>query len=317
MNHVMMERSNPLRRYTSILRGEVLPRFQETKRERLADGTSLLDLKIRQADELSSECQLCEHRCRTRRKEGQAGKCGVIESRVAAHFPHYGEERPLVPSYTVFFAGCNLRCMYCQNWDISTDPEVGEEIPPKRLARLIEGRGITPLEAPACRGIRNVNWVGGDPIPHLPYVLKVIREVEMNVPQIWNSNMYMTREALDILDGTMDVYLTDLKYGNDKCALELSSAPRYWEVVTRNHLQAARQGEVIVRHLMLPGHLDCCTYPILEWLAKNMPEAAVNVMDQYSPERLARRRPGMDRGVLASEHDSAMDRAKELGLTLI
>ena len=304
----------PLRRYMSVLKGEALPRFQETKR---LEGGAIFDEKVRMAEELAAECQLCEHRCRAKRGEGQVGRCGVGQSRIASHFPHYGEERPLVPSYTVFFSGCNLRCVYCQNWDISTDPGAGEVIPPKRLARLIEGRGTSPLGAPACRGIRNVNWVGGDPIPHLPYVLKVLRELQMDVPQVWNSNMYMTREALDILDGTMDVYLTDFKYGNDRCALELSSAPRYWEVVTRNHLQAAGQGEVIVRHLMLPGHLDCCTYPVLEWLADNMPGPAVNSMDQYRPEHLARWYPGLDCGVRREEHEAALERAGEMGLSLL
>jgi putative pyruvate formate lyase activating enzyme len=309
---------DPLRRYTSILKGEARPSFQEAKRSPTdIEGVSVLGRKVRLADALSSECQLCEHRCRTLREKGRSGKCGVLESRITAHFPHYGEERPLVPSYTVFFAGCNLRCLYCQNWDISTDPDAGEIIPPFKLARLIEARGLTPLGAAACQGIRNVNWVGGDPIPHLPYVLRVLRDLDLDVPQVWNSNMYMTEEALNVLEGTMDVFLTDLKYGNNRCAVQLSSAPRYWEVVTRNHCQAARQGEMIIRHLMLPGHMECCTVPILEWIAENLPQVAVNIMDQYRPEHRAKSFPGLDRGIRPAEHRIALERAERLGLNLI
>ncbi len=311
-----MEQDCPLERYMAILRGEMLPSFLRT-RVQDADGRSPLDLKITAADELANECRLCEHRCRTRRGDGRKGRCGVQESRVASHFPHYGEERPLVPSYTVFLSGCNLDCVYCQNWDISTRPDQGDIIPPERMARLIEGRTICPPGSPACRGIRNVNWVGGDPIPHLPYVLRVLRELRSPVPQVWNSNMYMTVEALEILDGTMDVFLTDLKYGNDRCALEISSAPRYWEVVTRNHELAARQGELIVRHLLLPGHLECCTFPVLEWLAMELPQAPVNIMDQYRPEHMARSMHGLGRGIRPEEHEAALRRARELGLTLI
>jgi len=308
-----MSGPDPLHDYLSILQGKARPRFQELK----GGPTSELSLKVAQAERLEAGCALCEHRCGANRREGRPGRCGVLRTKVASHFIHYGEERPLVPSYTVFLAGCNLRCVFCQNWDISTDAEAGEVIEPGVLARMIEARGIAPIGAPACRGIRNVNWVGGDPIPHLPYVLRVLQELELDVPQVWNSNMYMTREALEVLAGTMDVYLTDLKFGNDRCARELCGAPRYWEVVTRNHLQAARQGEVVVRHLMLPGHLECCTLPVLEWLGEHLPQAAVNVMDQYRPEHRARQMPAMARGVSPTEHRVALERAGELGLLLI
>jgi putative pyruvate formate lyase activating enzyme len=310
---------DPLSRYLSILRGKAIPRFQETKAIKVDEehGRSLLDEKVAQALELWYDCQLCEHRCRVARHHGQVGKCGVSESRISTHFPHFGEETPLVPSYTVFFTGCNLRCVHCQNWDISTRPGDGEHIPPVELARMIESRGMVPPGASSCRGIRNVNWVGGDPTPHLPYVLQVLQELRLNVPQVWNSNMYLTGEALTILDGTMDIYLTDLKYGNDRCAEKLSLVPNYSKIVRRNHIQASRQGEMIVRHLMLPGHLECCTFPVLEWIAQNVPHVAVNVMDQYRPEHLAMNFPDLRRGVTLKEYRLAMERANELDLITI
>lgn len=111
-------------------------------------------------------------------------------------------------------------------------PGNGKHIPPAELVRMIESRGMVSPGASSCRGIRNVNWVGGDPIPHLPYILQVLQELNLNAPQIWNSNMYMTEEAPTLLDGTMDIYLTDLKYGNDRGAEALSSGARYWEVTS-------------------------------------------------------------------------------------
>lgn len=312
-----MGAQGPLDKYRSILLGRSLPGFQEAKADRIEGGATRLDLKVVQADRLASECNLCEHRCGARRTEGKAGRCGVTESRVASHFAHYGEERPLVPSYTVFFTGCNLRCVFCQNWDISTDGQKGELVSPRTLARVIEGIGIAKAGVPNSRGVRNVNWVGGEPTPHLPYVLRVLKELEVNVPQVWNSNMYMTPEAMRVLDGVMDLYLTDLKFGNDRCAESLCGAPGYWEVVTRNHLLARQHGEVIVRHLMLPGHLECCTFPVIDWISENLDDVAVNIMDQYRPEHKAFEHRGLRRGVTESEYRSAVQRAMELDLTLI
>jgi putative pyruvate formate lyase activating enzyme len=224
----------------------------------------------------------------------------------------------------VFFAGCNLDCAFCQNCDISTDAGCGRYIPPEVLARRIEvltevgqaGFHVTlvhdwPVMA------KNVNWVGGEPTPALHYVLQVLRETKANIPQIWNSNMYMSQEAMELLDGVIDVYLADFKNGNDQCATRLSKVERYFEVVSRNHLIASRQADLIVRHLMLPGHLECCTLPVLDWLARSTPGALVNLMDQYHPAHHA-----LDHVELrgrASEESlcAARKHAIELGLNLI
>lgn len=312
-----MNARDPLERYHSILEGRSLPRFQEAKLDRVGGGPSRLDDKIKEAENLASRCSLCEHRCGAKRGQGKTGRCGVKETRIAVHFPHYGEERPLVPSYTVFFTGCNLRCVFCQNWEISTDGEEGRIVEPGELAKVIEGRGLAAKGSPTCRGVRNVNWVGGEPTPHLPYVLRVLKELNMNIPQVWNSNMYMSTEAMDILEGVIDVYLTDLKFGNDRCAEKLCGAPDYWGPVTRNHIMAHEQGEMIVRHLMLPGHLECCTMPVLEWLSDNVDDVAINLMDQYRPEHNALRHSGLNRGITEGEYKAAVNRARDLGLILI
>jgi putative pyruvate formate lyase activating enzyme len=246
----------------------------------------------------------------------------VLEPRVASRFIHLGEEEPLVPSYTVFFAGCNIRCVYCQNYDISTDPYCGRRLPAEEMANHIDG--LAGGGAGRCgtghggeRRIINVNWVGGDPTPDIPYVLDVLGHAGSNIAQIWNSNMYLSEKAMSLLDGAIDIYLTDLKYGNDSCALRLSGARDYMRIVTRNHLLAATQCEVIVRHLMLPGHLDCCTLPALDWLAEHMPKALVNIMAQYHPEHRARDFPELRGRVSRKDHQTAVEHARRKGLQLI
>jgi putative pyruvate formate lyase activating enzyme len=285
---------------------------------------SLLDLKVELAERLMRSCRFCERRCGADRSGGKAGKCGVLEARIASDFLHMGEEAPLVPSYTVFFAGCNMSCCFCQNYDISTNPGAGREIPPEIMARRIEnttdvGRAGFHISMVREWGERakNVNWVGGEPTPNIGYVLRVLRETRTNVPQIWNSNMYMSEEAMSLLDGVVDLYLADFKYGNDGCAARLGRIDDYVRVVTRNHLLAASQADLIVRHLVLPGHVDCCTLPVLEWLAKNVPAALVNIMDQYRPAHRASEYPELVRGITGKEYEQAIEAAQKLGLHLV
>jgi putative pyruvate formate lyase activating enzyme len=282
---------------------------------------SLLDLKKGIADELLKACCFCEHDCRVDRGKGIKGRCGVLEPRVASQFVHMGEEEPLVPSYTIFFSGCNMQCVFCQNYDISTRLDCGSKIPAEDMALHIEGmaerRGEGRTSIVRELRIRNVNWVGGDPTPNLPYFLEVLGHSLANLAQVWNSNMYMSEKAMALLDGTVDVYLTDLKYGNDACALRLSGTGDYMRIVTRNHLLAVQQCEVIVRHLMLPGHLECCTLPALDWLADHMPTAVVNVMAQYHPEHRAGEYPELRGQVSRRDHEAAVDHARRKGLQLI
>jgi putative pyruvate formate lyase activating enzyme len=102
---------------------------------------------------------------------------------------------------------------------------------------------------------------------------------------LWNSNFFMSDEAMKILRVLIDVWLPDFKFGPGRCAIALSRTPRYWETVTGNLALIRRWGEdFTIRHLVMPNHVECCTYPILDWIAANMPEAPVNIMDQYHPD---------------------------------
>lgn len=291
--------------YQRIVDGKATARFLQVD----------LDTKLKSAERLGSPCHLCERGCGAERKAGKKGVCGVLEPLISSEFIHYGEEQELVPSHTVFFAGCTFKCVFCQNWDISQDPGSGRAIAPDALARRIESAG----------GI-NVNWVGGDPTSNLAYIIEAMvamRRLGINKAQVWNSNMYLSREAMDILDGVIDVYLSDFKYGNDDCARRLSGVDRYWEVVTRNHRLAALQCEILLRHLVMPGHVECCTKPVLDWVAANIDRdrLRVNVMDQYHPDfRVLQdkdRFRELARPLRPNEHLEAFEYARRLGLGLV
>jgi putative pyruvate formate lyase activating enzyme len=130
--------------------------------------------------------------------------------------------------------------------------------------------------------------------------------------------MYLTPEAMRILADVVDIWLPDFKWGNDRCAVKYSRIIRYFEVVSRNHAIAQENGDLIIRHLVMPGHVECCTKPVLDWIAQNCPRALVNVMSQYRPEHLVLREPGkyvqIARRPTIQEIEEARDYAYQLGL---
>jgi len=333
-----------LARYYSILDGDCQANYLKTKRRTIevrlqsdedtlwkvheeelsrpdtrvtrTTGSSLLDLKTEIARRMLGNCRLCERRCGVDRTSGEKGHCGVKDARISNEFIHMGEEPDLVPSYTIFFAGCTFNCVFCQNWDISTRPDSGCTIEPTELADKIESRAEVGAKGQAFGRARNVNWVGGDPTSNLPFILEVLTQCRANLPQVWNSNMYLSVETMKLLNGIVDVYLTDLKYGNDKCALRLSNAPKYMETMRRNHLLGRQHAEMIIRHLVLPGHIDCCTKPALTWIAENLRDVRVNVMAQYRPEHRAREFPDIARPLRMAEYGEALEIAETLCLDL-
>jgi putative pyruvate formate lyase activating enzyme len=177
---------------------------------------------------------------------------------------------------------------------------------PSTLANMIERKKT--------QGAKNVNWVGGDPTPNLLYILQVLEKCEVNIPQVWNSNMYCSIETMKLLAGIIDVYLTDFKYGNDECAKRLSKVENYMKIVKRNHKIAHDAGEMIIRHLVLPNHIDCCSKPIIKWIAENLPNATVNIMAQYRPEYKAYEYNDISRPVLPEEVLQVKEYADKLGI---
>ncbi len=269
---------------------------------------SLLDLKAYLSLEIAKNCRFCEWRCGVNRIEGERGVCRVRETRVSSHFIHMGEEPPVSPSGTIFFSGCNFRCLYCQNWDISQFPESGRSVTSQELAKMMDDLRRN--------GVRNVNLVGGEPTPNIHTIMISLRYASENFPVIWNSNMYLSEEGMKLLLGVVDLWLPDFKYWDDECARRLSGIANYSETVRRNLLLAYEfpPGEIIVRHLVLPNHVNCCTRPILEWIATNIPRALVNVMDQYRPEYRASEVPEVSRRPSHSELREAFETAERLKL---
>lgn len=282
---------------------------------------SFLDLKINIANEILKECCFCEHKCLKNREAGELGVCKVgKDAIVSSAFLHTGEETVLVPSGTIFFSGCTFKCVFCQNYSIS------QEWRDKKSDKILDGVDRTPQQialiagALAREGARNINWVGGDPTSNLHVILHALQEFEVNICQLWNSNMYLSIEGMKLLLEVMDFWLPDLKYADNEFAKRMSKIPNYWEVITRNIKLAHDQGsgEIVIRHLVMPGRVEADTYPILEWCAKYVPKALVNIMGQYRPtHQVLRHREKfseINRGITFEELTLARDKAEELGI---
>jgi len=301
-----------LETWGKIKRGEL--KLEELTKE----SPSLIDLGVELVKRMLTHCNFCRWNCRVDRSIGaRRGTCQLeSSSRVSSYFHHRGEEavfRGTLGSGTIFFTSCNLRCQFCQNGDISHDKDNGIEVTPDHLALMAYQLRI--------EGVHNINWVGGEPTIHLHNIVQAIAQLEtlgrfvnkqepyvqqvkadlmpayrmspahayfhghFNVPMLWNSNFFMSLEAVKVLRCLMDVWLPDFKFGNDACSVKLSKTPWYMETVTVNHKLIYDWSEdMVIRHLIMPNHVECCTKPVLDWIAKNTPDAPVNIMDQYHPD---------------------------------
>src|SRR5262245_56875048 len=319
-----------------------------------AEGPSLLELCRELAYRMLAHCNFCPWDCRVDRRAGtKLGACKLASgARVSTHFHHTGEElfyRGTAGSGTIFFTSCNMRCAFCQNGDISTDKDNGEEVDARTLAAM-----AWQLRREGCH---NINWVGGEVVIHLHAIVDAIAligrgfrpspaelatarrtkadrffffreapdfdEAEFNAPMLWNSNFFMTLESMKILRVLSDVWLPDLKFGPGRCAMTLAKTPWYWETVTRNIALLKQWGEdFTIRHLIMPNHVECCTYPVLEWIAEHVPAAPVNVMTQFHPDNFCD--PGsrkyrdkyseIARRPTTRELHASWQRARDLGL---
>ena len=215
-------------------------------------------------------CFLCEHRCGVDRAGGKRGFCEAsAEARVYRYRVECGEEMELIPSQLLYLSGCNLRCVFCIGEADAVDPQRGRLLTGQFLAEVIEN---------GCKqGARNLQWVGGEPTIHLPAILEAMAGCDPRLPVVWKSNFYGTIEGFALLEGLVDVYVADLKFGNDTCARQIAGVDGYMQIVTRNLLHVAQGARLIIRHLLLPGHLECCYRPIVDWMCRHLP-AALSVL---------------------------------------
>ncbi|HBN09780.1 MAG TPA: radical SAM protein [Cyanobacteria bacterium UBA8530] len=266
-------------------------------------------------------CFACPRRCGANRIEGK-GACGAgREMKMARAALHFGEEPPISGSRgsgTIFFSHCNLNCLFCQNHSISFGGQ-GEEIYSERFLEIL-------FEQEA-RGAHNINLVS--PTQYLPQLLPLLKQAKKNlkIPVLYNCNGYERVEAIRALEGLVDVYLPDLKYGEENSGQKFSGVPDYFEYATKAvramfeqvgppvlSSEGIMQRGLLIRHLVLPGQLEG-TKRVLDWIRANIPlEVPLSLMSQYTPLFRAKDHPPLDRGLTPAEYEEAMDYFEEIGL---
>lgn len=286
--------------------------------------------RVKQAQDILSCCMLCPRECRVDRLSGQLGVCKVgLEAMVSSYGPHFGEEPVLVGlngSGTIFFTGCNLKCVFCQNYDISHLMR-GHRISTHHLADV-----MLELQDVGCH---NINLV--TPTHQMPQILDAVNIAAgrgLAVPLVYNCGGYESVQALQILDGVVDIYMPDVKYGGNEPGMLYSGVPDYWdrakEALREMHrqvgdLQVQRvkhngrstdiaQRGLLVRHLVLPDNL-AYTNEVVSFIASEISrDTYINIMDQYRPEYRACDFPELNRRIKRDEYLRALDEAKRVGL---
>ena len=290
---------------------------------RLLDNGEL-ERRVTQAYQHLEACDICPRECGVNRRETVKGaSCHTGERAVVSSCnPHFGEEAPLVGtggSGTIFFAWCNLRCQYCQNYEISQLGE-GHEVRPEELAAM-----MLRLQEMGCH---NINFVS--PTHVVPQILagvSIAAQAGLHVPLVYNTGGYDSLDTLGLLDGVFDIYMPDIKYSDEATARRLSKVKDYPAVnraaVAEMHRQAGdlRMDErgialrgLLVRHLVLPEG-QSGTAGVVRFLAEQIsPNTYLNIMDQYRPCYKASALPPLDRRITPDEYAEAVHLAQEAGL---
>ena len=211
---------------------------------------SLLDVKIEITRRILQSCRLCGRQCGVNRLEGERGICGLgTEAVVAEHFVHIGEEPPINPSLDLFLVGCGLRCSYCNRKDL-WDPNCTAEPMNADLWKNLDTRGA-----------RSMSFVGGNPDESLYAELRFLRSAprDWTLPIVWNCNGYAMPDTVRLLDGIVDAFVPDLKFGNENCGQILACADNYYDISMQAlPVMMSQRVPVLVRIPSLPGHAECC-----------------------------------------------------------
>jgi putative pyruvate formate lyase activating enzyme len=269
------------------------------------------------------ECTLCPRRCRVNRVEGQLGYCQAgADLMVSSAFPHFGEEPPLVGRHgsgTLFLTHCNLRCVFCQNYDISHLGR-GEPVTPSDIARV-----MSKLQE---RGCHNINFV--TPTHYAPQIVASLPlgiEMGLRLPIVYNCSGYESIEVIRLLDGIVDIYMPDAKFMEEEYARQFCDAPDYPEVVravlkemhrqvgdlTLDSKGVAERG-LLIRHLVMPGGV-ASSERVLKFIADEISvHSYVNIMNQYRPEYRADGHSRIDRRTSPKEYLEAIQIAKQFRL---
>jgi len=281
--------------------------------------------RVDRAVQSLADCALCGRRCGADRlnEEQPDSFCRTgRQARVTSFFPHQGEEdclRGARGSGTIFFSHCNLRCVFCQNFDISWEGQ-GKETSPDELAEM-----MLSLQEGGCH---NINFVTpSHVVPHILEALLLAAERGLNLPLVYNTGGYDRVETLKLLDGVVDIYMPDLKFSDPEVAEELANAADYWEIacdaVREMHRQVGdlvlddrgvAQRGLLVRHLVMPNDM-ANTRAIMRFLAREISaDTFVNIMPQYRPEGHAHDHEAVDRPLNLDEYYQAVAIARDEGL---
>lgn len=281
--------------------------------------------RVEQAQQHLADCDLCAHYCHVNRLETTKGAvCRTGKHAVVHSFgSHHGEEDPLRGingSGTIFFSWCSLRCVFCQNWEIS-QKGLGHEVETEELAGM-----MLQLQSQGCH---NINFVTpSHVVAQIIAAVHVAAQRGLRLPLVYNTGGYDSPEALALLDGIIDIYMPDMKYGDSRIARQYSRIRNYVEVnfaaVREMHRQVGdlqldeygiAQRGLLVRHLVLPGHL-AGTDTVMAFLAGEIStNTYLNLMDQYHPCYRADDNPPLDRSLTTSEYQEALSLADQYGLT--
>lgn len=283
---------------------------------------SEIEEKVSRLYDILRDCTLCPRKCRVDRTKGEKGYCNSgMELLVSSIHPHYWEEEPLVGLYgsgTVFLANCNLRCTYCQNYDISClgcgKPTTSEEL----------AEGMLSLQKQGCH---NINLVTPTHFtPQLVETIKIAAEKGLRIPIVYNCGGYEAVETIRLLEGIVDIYMPDIKYGDCVNAKKYSKAQDYFDVckkaVKEMHCQVgdlkiengiAERG-LLIRHMILPNNI-AGTEEVMKFIANEISkEIYVNIMPQYRPMYRAMEHPELNRPLKLEEYLKAKETAKRFGL---
>lgn len=283
------------------------------------------------ARELLKHCVLCPRKCGADRTAGELGACGIgADPFVSSYGQHFGEESVLVGRYgsgTIFLTGCNLKCVFCQNYEIS-QLRRGDRVSNVRLAEM-----MLELQSEGCH---NINLV--TPTHQVPQILEALvkaADTGLRLPLVYNCGGYESVETLKLLDGVIDIYMPDAKYGDNESGRAYSGVPDYWdrcrEALREMHRQvgdlqirevACENGRIatiatrglLVRHLVLPNRL-ASSENVFRFIANEISkDTFINVMAQYRPEYRARSISELSRRITAEEFREAIEQARQAGL---
>ncbi len=266
--------------------------------------------RARLARKMLADCRFCAHDCGVNRLAGEAGLCHAgADARFFLAQTEVTDELELIPTFAVALSGCDLRCDFCITGAESWNPRAG--------VRLNVGEMAARAKRALDHGTPTVMVLGGEPTIHLHAALELVAALPDSARLVWKTNAHGSAIARELLDGMFDVWLADFKFGNDICAQRLAKIPDYTRVVRENLLWADEHSELIVRHLLMPGHLDCCWKPVAQWLAENLPDIKVNLRSGFWPAWRAARHAELRGTVSSGETGRALEIACECGLNLI